>query len=171
VLSQQLSGATVVLRWSAYIHPRLVWSQVCGSCKMIDGWSSRVVSGSSIGRSGSAVSRWMAGGVKKSKAVSVAGGCLSIHDVCTLYAGGLSAQHLFGVSMVSIGRHPSWGTRPPLSQTGPSIAPENWYVCGTLAGLQLQRVSIRDGHIGEEQTHIPPGPYGLALRISMISGC
>jgi len=26
VLSQQLSGAAVVLRWSAYIHPRLVYA-------------------------------------------------------------------------------------------------------------------------------------------------
>ena len=47
VLSQQLSGAAMVRRWSAYIfvfsitsvllksayiHLRLVWSQVCGSC-------------------------------------------------------------------------------------------------------------------------------------------
>ena len=32
VLSQQLSGAAVVLRWSAYIHLRLVRGQVCGSC-------------------------------------------------------------------------------------------------------------------------------------------
>jgi len=32
VLSQQLSGAAMVRRLSAYIHPRLVWSQVCGSC-------------------------------------------------------------------------------------------------------------------------------------------
>ena len=57
-------------------------------------------------------------------------------DVCTrcLYTicRGLSAQHLFGVSMVSIGRHPNWGTQPPLGQTGPSIAPENWYVGETL---------------------------------------
>ena len=29
VISQQLSGAAMVRRWSAYIHPRLVWSQVC----------------------------------------------------------------------------------------------------------------------------------------------
>ena len=89
-------------------------------------------------------------------------------DVCTrcLYTicRGLSAQHLVGVSMVSIGRHPNWGTQPPLGQTGPSIAPENWYVGETLAGFQLQRGSIRDGHIGGEQTHIPPGPYGPALR-------
>jgi len=66
--------------------------------------------------------------------------------------------------MVSIGRHPNWGTQPPLGQTGPSIAPENWYVGGTLADLQLQRRNIRDGHIGGEQIHIPPGPYGPALR-------
>jgi len=32
VLSQQLSGAAMVRRWSAYIHLRLVWSQVRGSC-------------------------------------------------------------------------------------------------------------------------------------------
>jgi len=63
-----------------------------------------------------------------------------LHTICR----GLSAQHLVGVSMVSIGRHPNWGTRPPLGQTGPSIAPENWYVGGTLAGLQLQQVSIRE---------------------------
>jgi len=31
VLSQLLSGAAMVWRWSAYIHPRLVWGQVCGS--------------------------------------------------------------------------------------------------------------------------------------------
>jgi len=53
-------------------------------------------------------------------------------DVCTrcLYTicRGLSAQHLFGVSMVSIARHPNWGTQPPLGQIGPSIAPENRYV-------------------------------------------
>jgi len=83
-------------------------------------------------------------------------------DVCTrcLYTicRGLSAQHLFGVSMVTIGRHPNWGTQTPLGQTGPSIAPENWFVGETLAGLQLQRGSIRDGHIGGEQTHMPPGP-------------
>ena len=66
--------------------------------------------------------------------------------------------------MVYIGRHPNWGTQPPLSQAGPSIAPENWYVGETLAGFQLQRGSIRDGHIGGEQIHIPPGPYGQALR-------
>jgi len=72
VSSQPLSGAAVVLRWSTYIHPRLVQSQVCGSCslnvvgrsgaqvrresagkilnskpKMSDGWSCQVVSGSS----------------------------------------------------------------------------------------------------------------------------
>jgi len=89
-------------------------------------------------------------------------------DVCIrcLYTicRGLSAQNLFGVSMVSIGRHPDWGTQPPLGQTGPSVAPENWYVGETLAGFQLQRGSIRDGHIGGEQTHIPPGPYGPARR-------
>jgi len=68
------------------------------------------------------------------------------------------------VPMVSIGRHPNWGTQPPLSQTGPSIVPENWYVGGTLAGIQLQRESIPDGHVGGEQTHIPPGPCGPALR-------
>ena len=33
VLSQQLSGAAMVRRWSAYIHPRLVWGQVWGSCR------------------------------------------------------------------------------------------------------------------------------------------
>ena len=65
---------------------------------------------------------------------------------------------------VSIGRHPNWGTRPSVGQTGISIAPENWYVGGTLAGLRLQRVGIRDGHIVGEQTHNPPGPYGPALR-------
>ena len=32
VLSQQLSGAAMVRRWTAYIHPRLVWGQVRGSC-------------------------------------------------------------------------------------------------------------------------------------------
>jgi len=32
VLSQLLSGAAMVWRWSAYIHLRLVWGQVCGSC-------------------------------------------------------------------------------------------------------------------------------------------
>ena len=32
VFSHQLSGAAMVRRWSAYIHPRLVWGQVCGSC-------------------------------------------------------------------------------------------------------------------------------------------
>jgi len=32
VFSQQLSGTAVVLRWPAYIHLRLVWGQVCGSC-------------------------------------------------------------------------------------------------------------------------------------------
>ena len=52
---------------------------------------------------------------------------MSIYDVCTLYAGGC-LRNLFGVSMVSIGRHPSWGTQSPLGQTGPSITPENWYV-------------------------------------------
>ena len=56
------------------------------------------------------------------------------------------------------------GFTAPLGQSGPSIAPENWYVGETLAGFQLQRGSIRDGHIGGEQTHIPPGPYGPALR-------
>jgi len=84
---------------------------------------------------------------------------------------GLSTQHRFGVSIISICRHPNWGTRPLLGgQTGPSIAPENWYVSGTLAGLQLQRVSIRDGHIGGEQTHIPPGPDGPVQPFAMVSG-
>jgi len=46
------------------------------------------------------------------------------------------------------------GVHGPHSASGPSIAPENWYVGGTLAGLQLQRGSIRDGHIGGEQTHM-----------------
>jgi len=32
VISQQLSGAVMVRRWSAYIHPRLVRGQVCGCC-------------------------------------------------------------------------------------------------------------------------------------------
>jgi len=31
-LSKQLSGAAMARRWSAYIHPRLVCGQVCGSC-------------------------------------------------------------------------------------------------------------------------------------------
>ena len=61
--------------------------------------------------------------------------------------------------MVSIGRHPNWGTQPPLGQIGPSIAPENCYV-----GETFLQGSIRDGHIGGEQIHIPPGPYGPALR-------
>ena len=43
-------------------------------------------------------------------------------DVCTrcLYTicRGLSAQHLVCVSMVSIGRHPNWGTQPPLGRLG-----------------------------------------------------
>jgi len=81
-----------------------------------------------------------------------------------LKAFSVQLRHLFGVSMVSIGRHPNWGTQLPLGQTGPSIASEKWYVGETLAGLQLQRGSIHDGHIGVEQTHIPPGPYGPALR-------
>ena len=84
-------------------------------------------------------------------------------DVCTI-SRGLSAQHLVGVSMVSIGRHPNWGAQSLLGQTGPSIAPENWYVGGTLAGFQLQQGGIRDGHIGGEQTHIPPGPNNYLYR-------
>ena len=67
--------------------------------------------------------------------------------------------------MVSIGRHPSWGTQPPLGQTGPSIAPENWYVGETLAGFQLQRGSIRDGHIDGEQTRIPPVCQNMARNL------
>jgi len=89
-------------------------------------------------------------------------------DVCTRFlytiCRGLSAQHLVGISMVSIGRHPNWGTQHPLGQTGPSIAPEKRYVGETLAGFQLQGGSIRDGHSGGKLTHIPPGPYGPALR-------
>ena len=60
---------------------------------------------------------------------------MSVHDACTLYAGGC----LRNISSVS----PNWGTQPPLGQIGPSIAPENWYVGETLAGI-LQRGSIRD---------------------------
>jgi len=80
---------------------------------------------------------------------------MSIHDVCTLYAGVVCAASLRSPCLHGIiDRHPNWGTRPPLGQTGPSIAPEIWYVGGTLSGLQLQRVSIRDGHIDGKQTHI-----------------
>jgi len=66
--------------------------------------------------------------------------------------------------MVSIGRHPNWGAQPPLGQTRLFIAPENWCVGETLGGFQLQRGSIRDEHLGGEQTHIPPWPYGPASR-------
>jgi len=92
-------------------------------------------------------------------------------DVCTLYAGGLSAQHLVGVSMVSISRHPNWGTQPPLGQTGPSIAPVNRYVGETLAGFQLQRGSICGGHVGGEQTHIPPGQHSSPSRWLVANRC
>jgi len=90
VLSQQLSGAAVILGWSAYIHPRLIWgvygvkyatliTVIVGGLahrsgesiqeepelnlrsKMSDSWSCRVVSGYSIGGSESAVSCCMAG--------------------------------------------------------------------------------------------------------------
>ena len=71
----------------------------------------------------------------------MAGGCL--YTMSVHYSGGL----LRSISSVSlwypIGRHPKWVYGP---QTGPSIAPENWYVGGTLGSLQLQRVSIRDGY-------------------------
>ena len=40
-----------------------------------------------------------------------------VHDVCTLHAG----QHLIGVSMVPIGRHPN-GTQPPLGILGEAPA-------------------------------------------------
>ena len=53
---------------------------------------------------------------------------------------------------------------PVMVHGGPSIAHENWYFGATLAGRQLQRVSIRDGHVGGEQTLIPPGLDGSALR-------
>ena len=81
-----------------------------------------------------------------------AGGCLrSISSVSRWYP-------LVGIPIAVCGH------TAPTRQTGPFIAPENWYVGETLAGLQLQRGSIRDGHIGGEQTRIPPGPYGPALR-------
>ena len=80
---------------------------------------------------------------------------MSVHDVCTLYAG----DCLRSISSVS-----PWYPLVGISQAGPSIAPENWYVGETLAGFQLQRGNIRDGHFGGEQIHIPPGPYGPALR-------
>ena len=55
--------------------------------------------------------------------------------------------------MVSIGRHPNWGTRPPLGRLG---HPSRLKIGETLASFQLQRGSnnIRDGHIdiGGEQT-------------------
>ena len=71
-------------------------------------------------------------------------------------------QHLVGVSVVSIGRHPNWGTQPPLGQIGPSIAPENWYVGETLAGFQLHREEVFAMDIlAESRTHIPPGPYSI----------
>ena len=60
------------------------------------------------------------------------GGRVWREDVYTRYLYTVqSAQHHSGVSMASIGRHPNWSTRPPFGQTGPSIAPENWYVGGT----------------------------------------
>jgi len=65
--------------------------------------------------------------------------------------------------MVSIGRHPN-GVNGPTQPDWAIHRAENWYIGGTFAGLQLQRVSIRNGHIGEEQIHIPPGPYGPALH-------
>jgi len=98
---------------------------------MSDGWSCRMVRQLNRGK-------WIGGIIldgygwrrSQSEAVSVAGGCLytmSVHDVCTrwLYTicRGLSAQHLFDVSMVPIGRHPNWGTQLPLiclGQTWPS---------------------------------------------------
>jgi len=75
---------------------------------------------------------------------------MSIHDVCTLHAvGNMRSIAPKSPSYPLIGTwYPSWGTRPPLDQAGPSIAPENWDVDGTLAGLQQQRGSIRDGHVG-----------------------
>ena len=32
------------------------------------------------------------------------------------------------ISKLSIGRHPSWGTRPQLGQVGPSVAPQSWHI-------------------------------------------
>ena len=86
---------------------------------------------------------------------------MSVH-----YMQGVVCAASLGVSTVSIGRHPNWGTQPPPDQTGPSIAPENYYVGGTLAGLQLQRGNIRDGHIGGEQTHNLTFRQGLTVQLS-----
>ena len=92
----------------------------------------------------------------------MAGGCL--YTMSVHYMQGLSAQHLFGVSMVSNGRHPDWGTQPPLGQTEPSSRLKIGTLARPLPAFKKQRGSIRDGHIGGEQSHIPPGPYGPAIR-------
>ena len=114
-----------------------ICGQVCGSCnrhrwevwrtgqagvfrkklnlrsKMSDGWSCRVVSGSSIGGSGSAVSCWVAGDGHK-EAVSVAGGCLYTMsvDLCTLYA---------GVCLRSISSVSPWYPLVPPGPYGPAL--------------------------------------------------
>jgi len=82
---------------------------------------------------------------------------MPVHDVCTLYAGAC-----LRITPVSLW-YPLEGITGYTAPIRPDWA-ENWHVGGALAGLQLQRVSIRDGHIGGEQTHLPPGPYGPALR-------
>ena len=83
-------------------------------------------------------------------------------DVCTLYPAGC----LHNIrSLQGIHWQPSWGTRPltrpPHGQAGPSLS---WHVGGTLAGFQLQRGSIRDGHVGGEQIRIPSEPDGPEFR-------
>jgi len=91
---------------------------------------------------------------------------MSVHDVCTQYAGGC----LRGISSVSpwyplVGIPIGVGTLPPLGQTGPSIAPENWYVGETLPAFNCSEEVFAMDILAESRlTIIPPGPYGPALR-------
>ena len=50
MISQKLSEAAMVRRWSAYIHPRLVWSQVWVLAAVVVGRSGAQVRRASSGR-------------------------------------------------------------------------------------------------------------------------
>jgi len=88
------------------------------------------------------------------RAVGISGGCM--HTMCSE----LPVQKQSGLSMIFVGRHPSWGTRPPPDQAVPSIALKKPRVGGIFASRRLWRVCTIDGYVGEEQIRILPRPDG-----------
>jgi len=72
--------------------------------------------------------------------------------------------------MVAIGRHPNWDTRngPHSARLGHPGKLVRWRDPFRLSYRQL-RVCIRDGHVGEEQSRVAPGPDETVQPFAMVS--